>query len=44
MKMRRPPLVGKMGDVLARFCYHEGYHNGRIGVLRRLAGKEAAIN
>ncbi len=42
-KFRRPPLTGSLGDALARLCYHEGYHNGQIGILRRLAGKEGAI-
>jgi uncharacterized damage-inducible protein DinB len=42
-KFKRPPLTGSLGDALARLCYHEGYHNGQIGVLRRLAGKESAI-
>jgi len=35
--------MGTVGDALARLCYHEGYHNGQIGIPRRLAGKEAAI-
>jgi len=42
-KLRRPPLVGNVGQGLARLASHESYHNGQIGVLRRLAGKEAAI-
>ena len=42
-KLKRPPLSGSVGDALARLCYHEGYHNGQIGILRRLVGKEAAI-
>ena len=42
-KFKRPPLMGSVGDALARLCYHEGYHNGQIGILRRLAGKEGAI-
>jgi len=40
---RRPPLTGTVGDALIRLHYHEGYHNGQIGLLRRLAGKEGAI-
>lgn len=40
---RRPPLTGSLGDALIRLHYHEGYHNGQIGLLRRLAGKEGAI-
>ena len=42
-KLKRPPLMGTIGDALARLCYHEGYHNGQIGILRRLAGKAGAI-
>ena len=42
-KFKRPPLMGSVGDALTRLCYHEGYHNGQIGILRRLAGKEGAI-
>jgi uncharacterized damage-inducible protein DinB len=42
-EQRRPPLTGSIGDALIRLHYHEGYHNGQIGVLRRLAGKEGAI-
>jgi DinB superfamily len=40
---RRPPLMGAIGQALVRLGYHEGYHNGQIGILRRLAGKESAI-
>ncbi len=39
----RPPLTGSVGDALIRLHYHEGYHNGQIGLLRRLAGKPGAI-
>ena len=39
----RPPLTGSLGDALVRLHYHEGYHNGQIGLLRRIAGKEGAI-
>ncbi len=42
-KFKRPPLTGSVGDALARLCYHEGYHNGQIGLVRRLVGKESAI-
>ena len=42
-EQRRPPLTGSIGDALIRLHYHEGYHNGQIGLLRRLAGKEGAI-
>jgi uncharacterized damage-inducible protein DinB len=39
----RPPLTGSLGDALVRLHYHEAYHNGQIGLLRRIAGKEGAI-
>jgi len=39
----RPPLTGSVRDALARLVYHEAYHNGQIGLLRRIAGKEGAI-
>ena len=42
-QFRRPPLQGTVGQALARLSYHEGYHNGQIGILRRMVGKEAAI-
>jgi uncharacterized damage-inducible protein DinB len=42
-QMRRPPLTGSVADALIRLHYHEGYHNGQMGLLRRLAGKEGAI-
>lgn len=42
-EQRRPPLTGSIGDALIRLHYHEGYHNGQIGLLRRLAGKPGAI-
>jgi hypothetical protein len=41
--IRRPPLTGSIADALIRLHYHEGYHNGQMGLLRRLAGKEGAI-
>ena len=42
-KLKRPPLTGTVGDALTRLAYHESYHNGQIGLLRRLAGKPGAI-
>ena len=42
-KFRRPPLTGTVGQALAALNYHEAYHNGQIGLLRRLASKEGAI-
>lgn len=41
--LRRPPLTGSVGDALARLNSHESYHNGQLGLLRRLVGKEGAI-
>jgi hypothetical protein len=40
---RKPPLTGSIGDALIRLHYHEGYHNGQIGLLRRIAGLDGAI-
>ncbi len=40
---RRPPLTGSIVDALTRLHYHEGYHNGQIGLLRRIAGRDGAI-
>ena len=41
--LRRPPLTGSVGSALARLAFHESYHNGQLGLLRRLAGKSGAI-
>jgi hypothetical protein len=40
-----PPLEpgDKVRDVLSVVLFHQGYHAGQTGVLRRLAGKEGAI-
>jgi uncharacterized damage-inducible protein DinB len=35
--------VDNMGELLAAFVFHESYHVGQTGILRRLAGKEGAI-
>jgi len=42
-QLRRPPLTGSVADAIARLNSHESYHNGQIGLLRRLVGKEGAI-
>jgi len=42
-KFKRPPLAGTLGQAFVTMNYHEGYHNGQIGLLRRLAGKAGAI-
>ncbi len=40
---RRPPLTGSIAEGLIRLQFHEAYHNGQIGLLRRIAGREGAI-
>jgi hypothetical protein len=35
--------VDSVGDSLAVFTFHESYHVGQLGILRRLAGKPGAI-
>ncbi len=35
---------GTVGDQLIGLHYHEGYHLGQIGVLRRIAGRPAGIS
>jgi uncharacterized damage-inducible protein DinB len=35
--------VSNMGELLATFAFHESYHVGQTGILRRLVGKEGAI-
>ncbi len=42
-QLRRPPLTGSIEAALTRLAFHEAYHNGQIGLLRRLAGKAGAI-
>lgn len=32
-----------LGSVLATFVFHEAYHTGQTGLLRRILGKEGAI-
>jgi hypothetical protein len=39
----RSPLTGSIADAFTRLHYHESYHNGQIGLLRRIAGKDGAI-
>ena len=37
-------VLGKtVGDALSALIWHEGYHAGQIGTLRRLAGKPGAL-
>jgi len=40
---RRPPLNGSLAEALGRLHFHEAYHNGQIGLLRRFVGHEGAI-
>lgn len=35
--------VDNMGELLATFAFHESYHVGQTGILRRFVGKEGAI-
>ncbi|HET9887362.1 MAG TPA: DinB family protein [bacterium] len=35
--------VDSLAELLAAFAFHESYHVGQTGILRRLAGKEGAI-
>lgn len=42
-EFNRPPLAGPIGEALARLYFHESYHAGQIGLLRRIAGKDGAI-
>ncbi len=41
--MRGGPLNGSVGDGLMRLQFHESYHAGQLGLLRRVAGKDGAI-
>ena len=34
---------GRKGDLLAKLHFHEAYHAGQIGLLRRLTGRDGAI-
>ncbi len=42
-EFNRPPLAGSISNALACLNFHESYHAGQIGLLRRIAGKEGAI-
>ncbi len=42
-EFNRPPLAGSIGSALARLNFHESYHAGQIGLLRRIVGKDGAI-
>ncbi|HEX9106394.1 MAG TPA: DinB family protein, partial [Longimicrobiales bacterium] len=38
-----PALLGTVGETLAFLQFHEGYHAGQLGILRRLLGKPGVI-
>lgn len=40
---QNPFGVDTLGDMLAVFTFHESYHVGQLGILRRLYGKPGAI-
>ncbi len=40
---KNPFKVESFGEQLATFHFHETYHVGQLGILRRLAGKPGAI-
>ena len=40
----QPSGKGTVGQRLLMLSMHEAYHTGQMGVLRRIAGKERAIN
>ncbi len=41
--MAAPALLGTVGDTLAFLTFHEGYHAGQLGILRRVLGKPGVI-
>lgn len=41
--LARPGDGGTVAEQLAQLQFHEAYHAGQIGLLRRIAGKEGAI-
>ncbi len=38
-----PAFFGTVGDTLAFLQFHEGYHAGQLGILRRVLGKPGVI-
>ncbi len=42
-RLARPALLGTVGETLAFLTFHEGYHCGQLGVLRRTLGKPGKI-
>lgn len=41
---RNPFRLDSVGEMLAAFSFHEAYHAGQTGILRRTLGREGAIN
>lgn len=41
---QNPFQLETVGEMLAAFAFHESYHAGQCGVLRRLLGKDGAIH
>jgi hypothetical protein len=37
------PIVGNLGETLFVLQFHEAYHAGQTGLLRRMAGREGVI-
>jgi uncharacterized damage-inducible protein DinB len=42
-RLAQPALLGTVGETLAFLTFHEGYHSGQLGVLRRTLGKPGKI-
>ena len=40
---KNPFKLGSLGEMLAAFNFHEAYHAGQTGILRRILGREGAI-
>lgn len=40
---RNPFQLNSLGEMLAAFNFHEAYHAGQTGILRRILGREGAI-
>jgi hypothetical protein len=41
---RNPFRLDSLGEMLAAFSFHESYHAGQTGILRRVLGRPGAIN
>ncbi len=42
-RLAGPSLFGTVGAALAFLTFHEGYHAGQLGILRRVLGKKGKI-